>query len=350
MNAQHNKWLDESLDLCPEIVRPEAREYLQPLLRRCHAKSKKTFWQWLRIQLARTEDSATFLEWMQESRCPLEVKTSSTGSEGGFQYFINGDIALISVGDAEHPAVWQIPLADLEWALSLYPVTLKKLPALESPERREIRRLKRQLRTRMPFLTPGQRSVFEQSIKELEAAQGRAYTPLPRYQLLKSIAGRETPVHRMYLNAQRNDEISAVDGDFLNFATTRVLVTVAPVSTEGVAIAKGSQPPTTYSADVVVPNLQIVNDDDAQKEFESSALQVKLTPQGDIKISLKIQPNSKWLAGVDGHVADCGPSAPVSWDEAKDAGLSGFEARGLDEVAALRRKWRVPTNSWGSRW
>ena len=29
----------------------------------------------------------------------------------------------------------------------------------------------------MPFLTPGQRSVFEQSIKELEAAQGRAYTP-----------------------------------------------------------------------------------------------------------------------------------------------------------------------------
>ena len=133
MNAQHNKWLDESLDLCPEIVRPEAREYLQPLLRRCHAKSKKTFWQWLRIQLARTEDSATFLEWMQESRCPLEVKTSSTGSEGGFQYFINGDIALISVGDAEHPAVWQIPLADLEWALSLYPVTLKKLPCARIP-------------------------------------------------------------------------------------------------------------------------------------------------------------------------------------------------------------------------
>ena len=164
------------------------------------------------------------------------------------------------------------------------------------------------------------------------------------------IEGQEIPVHRLFLDAQRNDGVEAVDGDFLNFTTAKVRVTATPVDTGGTAVAKGDRAPSAWSEEVVVPNLYVVPCDKSQKDFEESFLQVKMTPYGEPRTSLKIQPNSKWLAGVDGHIADCGPSAPVTSDEAKDAGLAGFEARGLDEVAALRRKWRVPTNSWGSRW
>lgn len=355
MNAQHDKWLREALDQIPVELKADtdgtthrqiADSYLRPLLKRCRATTRPRFWQWLRLTLSKTEETASYLMWMRESRCPIEIEVEP---KSGFEYIVNGDTALISVGDTEHPAVWRVPASHLDWALSLYPVTLKKLPSLEPPERREIRRLKRQLRTRMPFLTPEQRSVFEQSIKELESAQGRAYSAVPRYRLLKSIEGQEIPVHRLFLDAQRNDGVEAVDGDFLNFTTAKVRVTATPVDTGGTAVAKGDRAPSAWSEEVVVPNLYVVPCDKSQKDFEESFLQVKMTPYGEPRTSLKIQPNSKWLAGVDGHIADCGPSAPVTSDEAKDAGLAGFEARGLDEVAALRRKWRVPT-SWGSRW
>ena len=118
---QHDKWLQEALDQIPhdlvdctgEKHRDILAEYLSSQVKRCRAKSKSRFWIWLRLALAKTEDTSKYLMWVRESRCPLEVKSL----KGGFQFTVNGDVALISVGDADHPAVWRVPLNHLEWGV-----------------------------------------------------------------------------------------------------------------------------------------------------------------------------------------------------------------------------------------
>jgi hypothetical protein len=362
MPHEQTRWLDEALDQIPTDLTADGdgtthrvivAEYLRPLLRRCRATTRSRFWQWLRLQLAKSEDFCHYLAWVREGRCPLEVKTSSTEANGGFQYVVNGETALISVGDAGTFAVWRVPASCLGWALSLHPVKLKRLPPVESPEQAEIRRLKRQIKTRRPFLTPGQLSALEQKIERLEAADRRAYTPVPRYQLVKYADGRENPVHRLYLDAGAADEVDAVDGDFLNFTTTNVRVTVEPVVESGWTIAKGDRRPKTWSEEVTVQNLQITNNADAQKGFERSQLQVKTTPQGDIKTTLKIQPNADLGArtGVEGgRVMDCGPFNPLTPEERIEFGLQGTEVRPADEADRLRRKWRLPRSIPGIRW
>jgi hypothetical protein len=325
VNNDQSRWLDEALDQIPADLTADSfgtthrdivAEYLRPLLRRCRATTRPRFWQWLRLQLAKSADLCHYLAWVREGRCPLKVKTSSNiDTPEGFQYVVNGETALVSVGDAGTFAVWRIPVSCLEWALNLHPVSLKKLPPVESPEQAEIRRLKRRIRTRRPFLTPGQLSALEQKIERLEAADRRAYAPVPRYQLVKYADGREIPVHRLYLDAGVGDEIDAVDGDFLNFTTTKVRVTVEPVVESGLTVAKGMTRPKTWSEEITVQNLQITNNADAQKGFEESHLQVKTTPQGDIDTHLPIQPNATWRAGRFGQVVDAGKFDPLTPEE-----------------------------------
>jgi hypothetical protein len=264
------RWLDEALALpCDSVVtREEAADYLQPLLKRCNAKTRKTFWQWLRIQLARTEETARHLTWMQESRCPLETVRANDG----FRYVINGDTALISVGDAD-PCVWRVPVSRLEWALSMLPVYLKTLPAVESETTKQIRRLKRQFKYKMPYMTPDQRAEFLRELERLESMSTVDTSP-PRYQLMKSIDGRDIPVHRLYLDAGRDDHVEAVDGDLLNFATTTVRVTIEAVAVQGVAVRKGDRPLNESFASVV-PNLMIVNNDDSQQNFDRGMIQLR---------------------------------------------------------------------------
>ena len=307
------RWLSEALALrCVSVAdRDEAAEYLQPLLKRCNARTKKTFWQWLRLQLARSEKTAEHLEWMRESFCPLEV----TLAKDGFQYIINGGVALIAVGDEFAPAVWRVPVEKLTWALSMYPVCLKKLPELESPERAQIRRLKRQVRREMPFLTPAQRDQFDHAIVELDQADRRAFPPVPRYSLVKYVNGQETSVHRLFVDAEWGDEVLAVDDDFLNFGLASVTVTVEPVAAEGL-LGRGRALGLPHVSRVEIPNLQIVNSDNAQQEFEERIFQIKMTPRGDIDDRLKIQPNAAWQAGCHGQVVDCGTFDPLTPEDA----------------------------------
>ena len=102
----------------------------------------------------------------------------------------------------------------------------------------------------------------------------------------------------------------------------------------------------------VSPVSLITNNSDAQKDFEKSFLQVKTTPQGDIKTSLRVQSNADLgkRTGVNGRVMDCGTFDPLTPEEKTDAGLQGAEVRPVDEEAALRRKWVVPKNLWGLKW
>jgi hypothetical protein len=326
--VQHDKtrWLDEALSQIPVDLKADvegtthreiADSYLRPLLKRCRATSRIRFWQWLRFQLAKSEETSRYLTWMRESKCPLEIKTT----DGGFKYVVNGDVALVEVSSEADHAVWRLPASRLDWASSLYPVTLRRLPALESTEARQLRLLKRRVKREMPFLTPGQRQAFEREIEALEFSQSCAYEPTPRFTLVKYQDGRETPVHRLFLDAGRNDEVSAVDGDFLNFTTAKVRVTVEPVTVDGLTIAKGNRPPSAWSEELTVPNLCVVNSDQSQKEFEDSVLQAKTTAHGDIDTHLKIQPNASWRAGCHGQVVEAGKFEPLTPEEIVEHGM-----------------------------
>jgi hypothetical protein len=248
---------------------------------------------------------------MKESKCPLEVVRPTDG----FQYTVNGGIALIDVGSSEHPAVWQVPASRLQWALSLYPVRLKELPATESPVTREIRLQRRRLARDGWRMTTEQKDGVIRQLNDLELRKVREYPPAPRYFLVKSIDGVEAAVHRLFVDATRDDEVEAVDGDFLNFTTARVKVTVEPVVTSGLTVAKGNRPPAVITEEVVVPNLYVVNNDAAQIVFEDSASQLRVN-------------------------ADCGTASPDDPPPAKPVrpeGASGADAAKNSEQAAWDR-------------
>jgi hypothetical protein len=293
--------------------RQEADTYLRPLLKRCHSKSKKAFWQWLRLTLAKTVATAEYLEYMQEHRCPLEVVSTAAG----FTYTVNGGTALIAVGDEKCPAVWKLPVDKLEWALSMYPVTLKALPPLESPEMLEWQKT-RQLIKKMEWLTPSQKKEWRKQIDALKPEPDP--NPVPRYRLVKTINGQEIPLHRIFLIDQGADlltlsgsflTIEAVDGDFLNYGLASVRVTVEALVADGY---RGANRASHGSTVVELPNLQILYDPEAQATFEDSHLQVKVV-RGDIETTLPIQPNSKWRASCFGEIVEAGAFEPLAADE-----------------------------------
>jgi hypothetical protein len=301
--------------------------------------------------LAKTEDSAYYLEWMQEHRCPAEP-SQPDGASKGFEYTVNGEVALIAVGNDDEHAVWKVPVAHLEWALSLYPVTLKRLPQLEAPQSKEIRRLRLKLtRSPLPLFSAEQRTAFLDEIAELEDEVSRNFDPAPRYCLIKSTSNEQREVHRMFLGVDAFCDVQAVNDDFLDFTFVPYRVTVAPIPTDGFAVGKYHRPPQVeIERDVQIQNLQIVNSDKAQEDFAKSHLQVKFTPYGEPKMTLPVQPNSKWATGVGGgRIADCGSSEPMTPEEATIAGLDGPEVRtGVEaDVAALQRRWRVPRAGQG---
>jgi hypothetical protein len=347
-------WLDEALNLVPKDLpadevtthREILESYLRPLLRRCRATTKPRFWIWLRCQLAKSEDLCHYLTWMRESQCPQERRPVN------WELSSDQRIALVDVGSDGHPAILKLPAEKLEWFLSIQPLILKKLPALEAEELKQIRALKMQLKN-SPFLTSDWRRELVKEITELEKqVERRSYDPAPRYSLVKrEWDGTEIPAHRLFLGCSPEDIVQPWDGDFLNWTWLTVKITVAPpVVTDDFLIGKGCRPPVVEQEEYEISNLAIVNSNGVQKDFEKSHLQFKKTLQGDIKTTLRVQPNASWKAGVCGHVADCGSSAPVTSEEARIAGLAGAEVRPADEVSTLSRKWRVPRGVSGLRW
>ena len=192
-----------------------------------------------------------YLLWMRESKCPLELPVKS---EIEYVLSADGSNALINVSDEKNRTVWRVPISRLSWALSMFPVSLKRLPAVESDNSKQIRKLKRQFKNKMPFLIPSQRDEFVRELEGLES-MSKVDTSAPRYMLIKYQDGRETPVHRLYLDAGPHDEVDCVDGDFLNFTSAKVKITIAPVVNSGFAIAKGNTRPEVYEQEVSVPGL-----------------------------------------------------------------------------------------------
>jgi len=312
LDAQHKKWLREALKQIPECLHFEVEPYLRGCIKRCHAKSRKTFWTWLRIQLSKN-GYHDYLLYVSELKLPPEIVEPH--QREGFKYAINGDTALILVVDGPDHVVWQVPAAKLEWALNLYPVFLKRLPDLELPESAQCRRLQAQLKKRFPFMTPEQRQAVLCQIEELRAMELRSFAPIPRFTLMKYAGGEEFAVHRLFLDAGLKDVVESVDGNYTNFTTVTVSRTYAPADvTDGLGISNGNRP-TIEIEEVTVPNLYIVHSDESQKDFEDAFLQVKKTPQGDINTHLPIQPNATWRAGCHGQVVDAGTFDPLTPDD-----------------------------------
>jgi hypothetical protein len=157
-------------------------------------------------------------------------------------------------------------------------------------------------------------------------------------------------VHRLFVNAGDDDEVGAINGDFLDYTTTKVKVTLEPVpDKDGIAGGRGE----SETRIVEVSNLQIVPMSEAkQADFEKSLLQYKITLQGDIsETPLKVMVN--WdlgkRTGVYGQIMDCGESAPLKRsEEYSPERFEGMPIKTLTpdtprqglNVDALRRKWR----------
>jgi len=270
------RWLDEAIALVPDVAesRETVREYLQPLLKRCRAKSRSRFWLWIRLQLAKTGEAFEFLEWMQESRLPREVARDNnveheTSEDGSVEFF--------NVATTDKPIVWQVPVQYREWALAQFPLRLVELPPLESETHRELRRLKRRLRDRAPFLTQGLRARLDREIQDLEQQCAKPRIAPPRYELRKG----ETVLHRVFMQefhgAAPEEEVRALDGNYLNYATTTARIESSVISDSDTVVLKGRTPiyadgpdgktvvgytasPLRVEVFATVPNLVTAND------------------------------------------------------------------------------------------
>lgn len=267
-----DKWLDEALAQLPaKSIRQSAEDYLRPLMKRCRAATRSRFWQWLKLQLAKDNEMVSCLGWMSESN--LQPEIVKPHQREGFRYVVNGDVALIEVIDGPEQIVWRVPLSRLDWALSMYPVFLKRLPDLEPPEVAQRRQLERRLKTRLPFLKPEQQQAILDEIEDLNAKARRAFAPVPRFMLVKYAGGGVTGVHRIYLDAGPQDEVEPLDGDFTNFTTVTVPIKIEPVNDpSGFAVRKGDRPPVQHEK-ITLPNLYIVNSSVAQAKFDDGLLQ-----------------------------------------------------------------------------
>jgi len=349
---QRTIWLDEALALIPpQYGRDEWREYFAPLLKRAHCNSKRTFWQFLRINLAKSNDTAWLLEYMQESRVPLEAVPKPPDD---FEHTVSADgtTALIPLGDGEHQGIWKIPLKNLQWARNQFPVWLRLLPALEAPELKRQREITHQLRYLRRYMTKTQLASLRQEVDYLDARVKRLYPPVPRYCVTKSEGGRDIAVHRLFVGATEDDEIEAINGDFLDFTTTKVKVTLEPVpDKDGIAGGRGQ----SETRIVEVSNLQIVPmSTEQQIKFEGKFLPFKLTPQGDIsekplRVMVNADLGKRTWNGDTGMIEDCGTFEPLTAREKYSPerfkgmprkALSADVPRRVLDADAIRRKWR----------
>jgi hypothetical protein len=367
MNAQHNVWLEEALALVPERYRPEdVRPYLTDAMRRCHSKSRRMFWAWLRIQLAKTPESAAYLSDMQESHLQPEV-TPTPHDDFPHEISADGTTALIKVGEGEVHGIWKIPVSQLPWARTVMPVFLKKLPDLEPVEVTRQRSIRHQARYMKAKLSVEQLKGFEKELKDLDAQVARLYTPVARYELMKRTPRKDIAVHRLYVGASDDAEVEvkAVDGDFLNFCPVQIRVTLEPVVKDGIAGGRGE----TETRIVEMSNIQIVpRSEEQQQKFEKGMFQIKHNDHGELvspyasdgqggvvrtgngqrghSSGLGINPN--WdlgkRTGVEGgRVEDCGKSAPLTKDESREWGLlqAGSEqnASKSPSIYRIRKAW-----------
>lgn len=344
MNTPLTKWYEQSLALVPKHYRQELREYLDPLVKHCRAKTRARYWMWLRQQLAKNQDLAEFyFEYLKESSLPIEYE------EDLFQYEIRGDTAFIDLGNDR---IWKVPADDLIWAKAIFPINVREVPPLEPPEKAELRNTKARLKqNRLGFNERHQlekrRDVLEGKIKS-----GDITTMPRRFGIFKKIDGEYVSVARLYIRAGRNETVDALDGDLLNYGLVPTASVTQPIYFNNTAIVPGianPQNPVRVDGDGCVPNLYIVQSagnpyttrHEVQEKFERKMLPAKYGDDGSLLTTVAMDSDGEMVqvegtpvaanadlskrTGVYGKVQDAGWFKPLSVDEAAEIGLSGLE-------------------------
>lgn len=342
MNAPLTKWYDESLVLVPEHYRDEVKDHLDPLVRHCRAKTKARYWMWLRQQIAKMPrgDAEFYFEYLKESYLPIEYEDVL------FQYEIYGDTAFIDLGNNR---IWKVPADDLTWAKAIFPITVREVPPLESPELAEVRSLKARLRSCR--LGVNERAAFRQTLNELEGQiEAGDIRKMPkRYGIFKKVDGEYVSVARLYLRAHRNETVDALDGDLLNYGKVPTASVTQPIYFNGAAIVPGvanPQNPVRVEGDGFVSNLYIVQSADnpyttrkeVQEKFEKAMLPAKYGTDGSLLGTTAMDSDGETVkieTGVPMAVnADLGKGAgwfkPLSVEEASELGLKGWETPVVD--------------------
>jgi hypothetical protein len=261
IKPQREQWLEKAIERIPALsYRDDAIGELRKHVKRCHARSVQRFYQWLRTTLAKVSYPQLLSYFKPEDDPKPEAPV---GQSEPFSFISNGGLALIDVDKA----IWKIPIVRLDFARSVWPVYVKQLPALEHPERRKIRDLKEQLKTQSWKWLPAMRTQAEAEIVKWEDMLQRAEdrNPIARYGIFKSINGRETGVHRLYMNAGTNEDVAAANGDLTDFGTVKMRVTVEPMFFVDTAVIPGNadpQCPQRIEQDVEVPNLYLIQSGD----------------------------------------------------------------------------------------
>lgn len=351
-------WLNQIIETIPATYQADFRKFVEARMKRNHSQSRKTFYQWVVLQIARDGDACDFLTWLSYDKLPVEVAPTKLDD---FEYTISADgmVALIPVGDDTARGIWKIPANQLSWAREMMPVFLKQLPDLEPVELKRQREIRHQMRYLGRYMTQEYLLGLQKEVATLDAQVARLYQPIARYCLMKWTPKRDIPVHRLYVGVDDDTEVEAVDGDFLNFCPVRVQVILDPVAdADGIAGGRGA----TETKIIEVANLRIVPmSADKQEKFEKGLYQYRYivnkngveTPEVD-EGSLKVRPNADLgrRTGVEGRIEDCGPFQPLTARETIDFGLSHeIQSTKLAErqaVDRIRRKWRVKEGI--SRW
>jgi len=303
--TQIQQYVREYVALVPEgALRNWAKEFFSPArLRRCHAKSRKTFSQWVQMQLAREPEYQELADYFVKALLvePEVVKTTDErGHDQNYDIEVNEAEGLAFIKVSEIPLlVWRLPLDKLAWAKALLPVTVKEK---DSPLSRELRAVQHELANTSSESTK-QELVSKLAELEIEKVKERK-----RYVLTKRLNGSIVPLHRLYIETfVRPDlalyglDVAANDGDYLNFSKSRFEEVHVPIFENGIAWTV-----SVATKESLIDNLLVVSAKDfAMWEDEGDIV----SPERDSKgcAVVPVGENQDFYSGI---VARCQGEAP----------------------------------------
>jgi hypothetical protein len=358
VNAPLQRWYEQSLTLVPEISdielrhfakiakrplsgasrnREDLKRYLDPLVKRCRAKTRARYWMWLRQQIAKmgSDDAEFYFQYLKESYLPVECDAPFQ-----FELSLDGNTALILVEHNKKSYVWRLPVRDLDWAKSIHPVHIRRVLPLESPEVADARNLRTRLRGR--GLGFAERRDIKRALANLEEKikLGGVTTMPERFGVFKAIDQKEVSVARLYLRANVDEDVDFLDGNPLNFCPVPSTTISRPVYFVDTAVIPGVADPLnpvrTFQTGVV-SNLYIIQSGDnphashavRQEKFEKM-LPAMFDDRGEMLGTRAVDHDGEQVA------VHTGTSMPINRAFGSDAGT--FKPLGDAEAAAFGLK------------
>jgi hypothetical protein len=238
-----------------------------------------------------------------------------------------GDVLLIKVTHPDGHVIWKVPASAEEFVKSALPVFAKRLESVEPQEASELRELQRNLRLNRWRMRKPERESLESQIEDTRARleRGKRRTPLPRYGIFKTLAGRDVGVHRLYLRCRDEEVCSSFNGDMCDFTDVGVRYRVKRnfgLTSDQIAKNVPEKLAKQYEERVTC-NLYIVSGDNnpskarSQSDYERDGILVLTDNENFVEGQhIPIQPNADLgkQAQCFGRLVDCGKFLPERGD------------------------------------